>query len=142
MHTVGGVSTRGLFTRWLVNSVGILFAANILGPARMTLYGPVPALEVMGPVNAVLGGLLLALLNATLKPVLVLLTLPLNILSLGMFTFVINGGLMFLVSKMLRGFIFSSLWSAILASMMVSVISILVNVLVKDDSPAPPSSSR
>ncbi len=135
------MSTRGLFTRWLVNSVGILFAANILGPARMSLYGPVPALELMGPVNAIIAGLLLALLNATLKPFLVLLTLPLNIISLGMFTFVINGALMFLVSKMLRGFNFSSLWNAILAAMILSVISVMVNVLVKDDSP-PPSRGR
>lgn len=101
----------------------------------MSLYGPVPVLEVMGPVNAVLAGLLLALLNATLKPALVLLTLPLNILSLGLFTFVINGALMYLVSKMLRGFIFNSLWSAILASAIVSVISVVVNMLVKDDAP-------
>ncbi len=131
------MNTRGFFTRWLINTVGILFAANILGPARMSLYGPVPALEVMGPVNAILAGLLLALLNATLKPVLVLLTLPLNILSLGLFTLVINGGMMFLVSKMVRGFIFNSLWSAILAAALVSVISVMVNVLVKDDTGKP-----
>ena len=136
--TVAPVNSRGFLTRWLINSVGILFAANVLGPARMSLYGPVPALELLGPVNAILAGLLLALLNATLKPVLVLLTLPLNILSLGLFTFVINGALMLLVSKMLRGFIFNSLWSAILASVIVSVISLAVTLLVKDEPPPKP----
>lgn len=126
------MTTRGLLLRWLVNSVGILFAANVLGPARMTVSGPVSIIEVAGPLNAVLAGLLLALLNATLKPVLLLLTLPLNIISLGLFTFVINGVLLFIVSKLLRGFQIDTLWSAILASLIVSGISLLVNAIVRE----------
>ncbi len=126
------MTTRGLLLRWLVNSVGILFAANVLGPARMTVSGPVSVLELAGPLNAVLGGLLLALLNATLKPALILLTLPFNIISLGLFTFVINGVLLFLVSKLLRGFFIDTLWSAILASLIVSAISLLVNAIVRE----------
>ena len=123
---------RGLLLRWLINSVGILFAANLLGPTRLTLSGPVPAIEVAGPMNAILAGLLLALLNATIKPVLVLFTLPLNIITLGLFTFVINGVLLLLVSKMLRGFMINNLWSAILAALIVSAISLLVNMVVRD----------
>ncbi len=126
------MTTRGLLLRWLVNSVGILFAANLLGPARMTVSGPVSVLELAGPLNAILAGLLLALLNATLKPALILLTLPLNIISLGLFTFVINGVLLFLVSKLLRGFFIDTLWSAILASLIVSAISLLVNAIVRE----------
>ncbi len=126
------MNRRGFFLRWLINSVGILFAANVLGPTRMTLSGPVPAIEVAGPMNAILAGLLLALLNATIKPVLVLFTLPLNILSLGLFTFVINGALLLFVSKMLRGFQINNLWTAIVASLIVSVISVIVNLVVRD----------
>jgi putative membrane protein len=116
----------------MINSVGILFAANLLGPTRMTLTGRVPAIEVAGPMNAILAGLLLALLNATIKPVLVLFTLPLNILTLGLFTFVINGALLLLVSKMLRGFMINNLWSAILAALLVSAISLVVSIVVRD----------
>ncbi len=117
------MSSRGLLVRWLINSVGILFAANVLGPLRI---------EVSGPLNAILAGLLLALLNATLKPLLVLLTLPLNIISLGRFTFVINGALLLGIAKMLQGFEIHSLWNAILASLLVSAISLTVNAIVRE----------
>jgi putative membrane protein len=98
----------------------------------MTVSGPVNAIEIAGPMNAIIAGLLLALLNATLKPALVLLTLPLNIITLGLFTFVINGVLLFGVSKVVRGFDIDSLWTAILASFIVSAISLAVNLLVKE----------
>jgi putative membrane protein len=64
-----------------------------------------------------------------MKPVLILLTLPINILTLGLFTFVINAALVFIASYLVPGFFVTSLLSAIIFSLMVSLINSFLNLL-------------
>ena len=78
--------------------------------------------------QAVVGGaILLALVNAYLRPLILLLTLPFNILSLGLFTFVVNAGMLKVVSWILPGFHVTGFWTAVGASLMLSLVSFLLN---------------
>ena len=72
---------------------------------------------------------LLGLANITLKPILIVLTLPINILTLGLFTLVINGFLIWLLGTIIEGFVVTSFWWAIVFSVVLSVISYLLNII-------------
>ena len=85
--------------------------------------------------QAVVGGaILLALVNAYLRPLIVLLTLPINILSLGLFTLVINAGLLKFVSWVLPDFHVTGFWTAVGAALTISVFSTVLNWLLKPTS--------
>ena len=85
--------------------------------------------------QAVVGGaILLAIVNAYLRPLIVLLTLPFNILSLGLFTFVINAGMLKVVSWLLPDFHVTGFWTAVGASLMISLVSFVLNWLLKPRS--------
>jgi len=80
--------------------------------------------------SVLLASLVLGLLNAFLRPAIILLTLPLNVLTLGLFTLVINGFMFYLTSKFVKGFNVISFWNAFWAALLFSVISFLLNVLL------------
>lgn len=85
--------------------------------------------------QAVIGGaILLALVNAYLRPLIVMITLPFNILSLGLFTFVINAGMLKVVSGLLPDFHVTGFWTAVGASLMISLVSLVLNWLLKPRS--------
>ena len=85
--------------------------------------------------QAVVGGaILLALVNAYLRPLILLLTLPFNILSLGLFTFVVNAGMLKVVSWLLPDFHVTGFWTAVGASLMIGFISFLLTWLLKPKS--------
>ncbi len=77
--------------------------------------------------DAVLAALLLSLINAFIKPLVFVLTLPLNILTLGLLTLVINGLMLWLVSALVTGFEIKGLWQAILAAILISLVSFGLN---------------
>jgi putative membrane protein len=81
---------------------------------------------------------ILALVNTYLRPVLLLLTLPLNIVSLGLFTFVINALMLLLVSWLIPTFHVSGFWTALGAAVLISVISFLLNWFLRPQRPSPP----
>ena len=70
----------------------------------------------------IVAALILALVNAFIRPVVVLLTLPVTVITLGLFLFVINGLMLMLVAALLKGFNVHGLWPAILGSLVVSVV--------------------
>lgn len=90
--------------------------------------------------NAFLVALVLSLLNAFLKPVLVILTLPATILSLGLFMLVINAGIILLADKMLDGFVVNNFWWALLFSALLSIVNSILNRLVLQDNTKPSKS--
>lgn len=79
--------------------------------------------------SLLVSALLLGLANAVIKPLLILLTLPLTILSLGLFLLVINAMMILLVAKLVKGFRCSSFWTAFFASMFVGLLSIVMESL-------------
>ena len=91
-----------------------------------------PWVSVESPLALLVTAILLGLLNAILRPLLIFLTLPITVLSFGLFIFVINGLILVLVSYIVPGFKVDNLGVAILASVLISVISWLINWLVRE----------
>ncbi len=107
--------------RWAVNSVSILIVAHI-----------VRGIEISSPWIVVIVAFVLGIINAFLKPLIVLITLPINILTLGVFTLFINGFLFFLVSKIVKGFTITGFWPAFFGALLFSIISFLLSLLKED----------
>lgn len=92
--------------------------------------------------SLVLSALLLGFVNAVLRPILIVLTLPLTLLTLGLFLLVINALLLMLVSRLIRGFRISGFWTAFFASIFITLVALLFDVLllggqVSWDTPMP-----
>ncbi len=91
----------------------------------------VSGLVITTPLTLLLAAVLLGLCNAVVKPVLVILTLPATVLSLGLFLLVINGAVLALVAWMLPGFTIAGFGSAVLGALIVSITSIIGSLLFK-----------
>jgi len=89
-------------------------------------------IQVSGVLSLLFAGILLGLLNAVLRPLLILITLPLTILSVGVFIFVINALMLMITSSMIRGFDVSGFWTALAASLVYSALSMLTTMLLSD----------
>ena len=92
----------------------------------------VSGLTIVDPLTLVLAAVLLGLCNAVVKPILIILTLPATIFSLGLFLLVINGVVLALVAWMLPGFTIAGFGAAVLGALIVSVTSIIGSLLFKD----------
>jgi putative membrane protein len=91
----------------------------------------IPGIRVDRIETALVAALVLGLVNALLRPVLVYLTLPLTIMSLGFFTLIINGALFYMVSKLVKGFSVVSFWDAVWGALLFSVFSFMLNIFFK-----------
>lgn len=85
----------------------------------------VPSITVAGIYPAIVSAIILGILNAVVRPVLVILTLPISLLTLGLFVFVINAGLFWFAASFIQGFTVDSFWAALLGSLVVSLASAL-----------------
>lgn len=111
----------GFILRTLVTAAAVWFAAAI-----------VPGMEVHG-ILAILGaGLVLGLVNAVVRPIMILLTLPFTIVTLGLFLLVVNGLCLWLASALVKGFEISGFWSALFGSIIVSLVGGLLSAFVSD----------
>ncbi len=81
--------------------------------------------------STVAAALLLAVVNAYLRPVVLLLTLPINLLTLGLFTLVVNALMLLLVSRLIPGFHLTGFWTAVGAALVISVVSFLLSAFLK-----------
>ena len=107
-----------ILLNWLIYSVAILLTAYLLPGVTVETFGA-----------ALIAALVLGILNALLRPLLVLLTLPVNVLTLGLFTFVINAALILLAAEVVDGFSVDGFWWALLFSVIVSFVAGLLNKL-------------
>lgn len=112
---------RGLLLRWLILAVAIMLAAYLFNGIQIAGFGA-----------ALFAALALGILNAFFRPVLLVLTLPINILTLGLFTFVINAVLLLMTSGLIGGLVVSSFGSALLGSLIISVVSSLLSSFIND----------
>ncbi len=111
----------GFLIRVLANALAILAAAYVL-----------PGIEVSGGLALLAAGLVLALINAVVRPILLLLTLPITLVTLGLFLFVLNAFCLWLTSELVKGFEVSGFWPAVFGALFVSVVSWLVNAFLSD----------
>jgi putative membrane protein len=107
---------------WLINAVALVAVAYL-----------VPSITVSSFTSALIAALILGLVNAVIRPVLVLLTLPVTLLTLGLFIFVINGLLFWFVGSFLRGFVVNGFWAGLIGSILFSIVSWLLSALVLKD---------
>ena len=100
----------------------------LLGALALYLVAElVPGIEVAGLWPAILAATVLGILNGLVRPVLVILTLPVTLLTLGLFLFVINAALFLLAAAFIDGFSVSGFWIALLGSVLVSIVTALGN---------------
>lgn len=111
----------GFVLRIIVNTLAIVVAAKL-----------VPGIEIDGVLAAIAAGLLLGVVNAVVRPVLLVLTLPITLVTLGLFLLVLNGLCFWLVAAVVKGFQVAGFWSAVLGALVVSVVSWVVTLLVSD----------
>jgi putative membrane protein len=108
-----------LIARWIVNAAALLLVAY--------LY---PGVTVEGFVAALIAALVLGLVNALVRPILVILTLPVTLLTLGLFIFVINALLFWLVAEIVPGFRVTGFGAALVGSILYSVITLITSAVL------------
>jgi putative membrane protein len=104
---------------WLINAVALIAVAYLMPSVAVSSFGA-----------ALVAALVLGLINAVVRPVLVLLTLPVTILTLGLFIFVLNGLLFWMVGTWLEGFAVGGFWSGVLGAILFSIVSWALSALV------------
>lgn len=117
------------FTTYLLH---LAITAASLGAASRI----VPGVKLQSLGDLLVAALLLSLVSAVLKPVLLFLTLPITLLTLGMFMLVINAFLIQLVAALVRGFTVPGFWAAFFTGVIVSVLSIFLNAVLAPDTPS------
>jgi putative membrane protein len=111
----------GFVIRVLVNAAAILLAAHL-----------VPGLHVRSLTTALIAGLVLGLINAVVRPVLVVLTLPITLVTLGLFLFVLNAFCLWLTSVFVPGLTVQGFWAAFLGALIISFVSWVLTAFVSD----------
>lgn len=112
-----------ILVSWLVNAVALYVTAWI-----------VPGILISGGLGPLLlAALVIGLINAIVRPVAVVLTLPITILTLGLFYLVLNGLLFYLAAAVTPGFALSGLWAAVLGALVMSVVGMVLHALVPGD---------
>ncbi|MBS1134481.1 MAG: Membrane protein of uncharacterized function [Burkholderiaceae bacterium] len=106
---------------WVLNAIALLGVAYIY-----------PGVQVQDWKSAAIAALVLGLVNTLVKPILVLLTLPVTILTLGLFLVVLNALLFWGVAEVLPGFHVNGFWAAVLGAILYSVIGWLLSNLIPD----------
>ena len=110
---------RGFLVRWLVSALSLWLASVI-----------VPGMHIEGLGSLVLAALLLGIVNAVFRPFVIFLTLPFTILTLGLFLFVVNAAMLGMVAWLLPGFTLASFWSALLGSLVVSIVGTVLSWMI------------
>ena len=108
-----------ILLRWIIMAASIMLAAYII-----------PGVNVKGFFAALWIALFIGIINVLVRPFLILITLPINILTLGLFTFVINALLILLASSVIKGFEVKGFWVAMLFSIVLSIINFLLGHLL------------
>jgi len=107
---------------WLINSLALIAVAYLM-----------PSITVSSFTAALVAALILGLVNAVIRPVLILLTLPVTVLTLGLFILVINGLLFWFVGSFIQGFVVQGFWAGFVGAILFSIVSWLLSALVLKD---------
>lgn len=112
----------GFFLRWSINLLALVIADSVMTGIR------IDSLEM-----GILAAGILGIVNAVIRPVAIVLTLPINLVTLGLFTLVINAFMLMLVSKIVPGLVISGFDAAFFGAIIVSLMSWLLNIFVGRD---------
>ncbi|RJO63730.1 MAG: phage holin family protein [Candidatus Omnitrophota bacterium] len=109
----------GLLLKWFLNTLALFAVVHLLKGIHSDSWQ-----------TTATAALVFGLVNAFLKPLVILFTLPLTILSLGLFTLIINGFMLYLVSKIVEGFYITDFWYAFWGAAFFSIFSALLNLFI------------
>jgi len=109
----------GIIVSWIIYAVAIYLTAYLL-----------PGINIADFPTALVASIGLGLINAIIRPILLILTLPLNILTLGLLTFVINALMVLLAAELVPGFMVQNFWWAMLFSLVLSVVNGLLSAII------------
>lgn len=109
-------------SRWLTNALSIYIIAYLFSGVHIRDF-----MTAMG------AALILGILNMLVRPVLIVLTLPINIMTLGIFTFILNGFLLKLVDAFMEGFVVDNFMTAVFASIALTFVNMLITKIAKPD---------
>ncbi|NLY55048.1 MAG: phage holin family protein [Firmicutes bacterium] len=112
---------HGLLLRWLVNAIALLLTTFLVDGVELSGFG-----------SALFASAILGIVNAMIRPALLFLTLPFNILTLGLFTFVINALMLLLTASVVSGFNITGFWAAFVGAIVLSIVSAIITALVTD----------
>lgn len=112
-----------LILKWLVTAAALYVAATLLS-----------GIEVADQRTLLIAALVIGFVNALVKPVVVLLTLPLSVVTLGFFYLVVNAGMLALAARITPGFELDGFWSAFLGAIVISLVSMALSSLIPDES--------
>ena len=112
----------GFFLRWSINLLALVLAAKLIDGVR------IPSLGL-----AILAAGILGVVNAVIRPVVLLLTLPINLLTLGLFTLVINALMLQFVAYLVPGFVIETFRAAFWGALIISLVSWALNIFVSGD---------
>lgn len=101
---------------WLVSGLAVLLTSKVM-----------PGFEIEDFFAACIAAIFIGLANAVLRPILILFTLPINILTLGLFTFIINGAVLKMCAALVPGFVIQGWWAAIFGSIVLALVSMLLH---------------
>jgi len=113
------MAMKNYIIRWLINAVGLLIVSKTM-----------ESIEIDSILTAVVAAAVIGIINTFLRPILIILTLPINILSLGLFTLVINGLIFYFVGNIVEGFQVTGYLAAFLGALILSVINVLTSFLI------------
>ena len=112
---------------------GVLFRNLILMLGLFLASAIVPGVSITGAGTFILASILLAMVNVFVRPIAFVLTLPIKIVTLGLFLFVINAAMFGLVAAMLDGFVVAGFWSAVFGAIVVSITSTIASWYIGPD---------
>lgn len=111
-----------LILRWLINAAALYAAVKL-----------VPGIEATDTQAILIAAVVIGLINATLKPIAVILTLPLTIVTLGLFYLCVNGAMLYLTAALTPGFRLAGFGSAVLGAIVISIVGMLLGGLVRKE---------
>jgi len=112
----------GFFLRWSVNLLALVIAGSLI-----------PGIRIQSIQMGIIAAGILGIVNAVIRPVVLVLTLPINLLTLGLFTLVINAAMLKLVADVVPGFVIESFRAAFFGALLVSFISWVLNIFIGGD---------
>jgi putative membrane protein len=112
----------GFFLRWSMNLLALVVAASLID-----------GIKIQSIAMGIVAAGILGVVNAVIRPIVVLLTLPITILTLGLFTLVVNAFMLLLVAKLVPGLVIDGFWAAFWGGLIISMVSWILNIFIGGD---------
>lgn len=112
---------RGFIIRWVINAIALVVTAAIL-----------KGMDFNGILAPFVAALVIGVLNAIVRPILIVITLPINVLTLGLFTFVVNAVMILITASVVNGFQVTGFWAALVGAIFMSIISFILSFFIND----------